>query len=1014
MKRIKLLCLLAVILIVYPLGASQAQTYKFTVPDSITAYPGQTNVLVPVYFTQTAGVYYFRVELDYDPNKLEFVSVTDGRFHIGSANTNFCGAGYLHVFSSMSCIQPGSNPAFYVYFNVKYTVPVGSLISLTFHDPFCYSLQAVVNGCAPSYPAYSPTYDFGSIYVVSPPEYKFTIADNIPAYPGQIDLKVPVYFNQAAGVNYFRVQLNYDPNKLEFRSVTDGRFHISSANTDFCGAGFLHIFSFTDLGTCIQPGSEPACSVYFNVKSTVPVGSVIPLTFSDPFCYSLQAVVNGCPPSYPAFSPTYDFGSVYVNQSAPELKFVISDNIVAYPGQTDLSVPVYFNQSIGVNYFRVELNYDPTKLEYQSVTDGRFHISSAGITFCGAGYLHIFSFTGLETCIQPGSNPACYVHFKVKDLVPVGTLIPLTFSDPFCYGLQAVVNGCPPSYPAFVPTYDFGSIWVNHKGVRFTITDNIQAYAGNNVRLPVYVHNEEGLIYFRVDLAYDSTKLTYNGVEDGRFHVINTGFCGNNPYHVSVFSNNTNCISADPNYPGGVGFYINLIVKSSVPVGTVIPINFTDTTCNLIQTLANGCAPVYSTFLPEWDNGSIKVIQHQSGCPFVYSWTGKQFEQDNTILTQSENPNRADQMVTDYLSLKKKPALVDNKYRLQIKEFEHEVSYLDNLELILVDHSENTNVAVSPDGQIHLYDHQIAPLFCVDQNGVDQLDKIREKDGIYYECEGPGYLILTVGKDKDQIDLPTFFGLGPAPPAKNIDKIAGSFQLPVVKIAVEGKDGSWIELSDLPPRSDPEQAFCFIGPEYFNERGEMKVKVSWTSFYSTDEIKYFVVSPEKPQLHPDLLGEASHSIQGKIASQLMEEDREFAVLSPGEQIELTFLSPGEPAPGLKRDFILKSSGYYVQQEKTAGNSLPSTCELLGNYPNPFNMETIISYVLSKEAFVELNIYNVLGEKVRTLVAEHQTAGSKKISWDGKDNRGNEVTSGAYFYRLKADTEVYIKKMLLLK
>ena len=236
----------------------------------------------------------------------------------------------------------------------------------------------------------------------------------------------------------------------------------------------------------------------------------------------------------------------------------------------------------------------------------------------------------------------------------------------------------------------------------------------------------------------------------------------------------------------------------------------------------------------------------------------------------------------------------------------------------------------------------------------------------------------------------------------------------MLRIEVQAKDGSWMELSGLPPRDNPQKSFCFIDPQFVDENGEIKIRLSWTGFYSADEISYFLVSSERPELHRNLPVRASHSAKAHSLPQLEREDGEFAVLSPGERIELAFLSPGGPAPGVIRDFVLKSRGYYVQQHKADAPSLPSICQLLDNYPNPFNMETIISYVLSAEAEVQLRIYNVLGERVRTLVDERQTPGPKKVSWDGKDDQGNDVTSGVYFYKLKANASVHSKKMLLLK
>ncbi len=85
-----------------------------------------------------------------------------------------------------------------------------------------------------------------------------------------------------------------------------------------------------------------------------------------------------------------------------------------------------------------------------------------------------------------------------------------------------------------------------------------------------------------------------------------------------------------------------------------------------------------------------------------------------------------------------------------------------------------------------------------------------------------------------------------------------------------------------------------------------------------------------------------------------------------------------------------------------------------NYPNPFNQGTIIQYSLAKSSQVELVIYNLLGQKVRQLINEIQTAGHKKVFWDGLDEDGKKVGSGIYFYQLKIGDIKETKKMLLLK
>lgn len=93
---------------------------------------------------------------------------------------------------------------------------------------------------------------------------------------------------------------------------------------------------------------------------------------------------------------------------------------------------------------------------------------------------------------------------------------------------------------------------------------------------------------------------------------------------------------------------------------------------------------------------------------------------------------------------------------------------------------------------------------------------------------------------------------------------------------------------------------------------------------------------------------------------------------------------------------------------------PDEFALLQNYPNPFNPSTNISFSLPDAAEVTLEIYNVLGQKIVTLVNAYYEAGEHVVQWDGRDAVGSSVSSGIYFYRLTAGTAVTSKKMMLLK
>ena len=101
--------------------------------------------------------------------------------------------------------------------------------------------------------------------------------------------------------------------------------------------------------------------------------------------------------------------------------------------------------------------------------------------------------------------------------------------------------------------------------------------------------------------------------------------------------------------------------------------------------------------------------------------------------------------------------------------------------------------------------------------------------------------------------------------------------------------------------------------------------------------------------------------------------------------------------------------------------LPTSYGVSPNYPNPFNPTTTIKYQLPQQSEVTLSIYNVLGQKVRTLLNANLEAGYHSVEWDGRNDVGVQVASGVYIYRFQArqvgsSTSDYLKvqKMMLMK
>ena len=94
--------------------------------------------------------------------------------------------------------------------------------------------------------------------------------------------------------------------------------------------------------------------------------------------------------------------------------------------------------------------------------------------------------------------------------------------------------------------------------------------------------------------------------------------------------------------------------------------------------------------------------------------------------------------------------------------------------------------------------------------------------------------------------------------------------------------------------------------------------------------------------------------------------------------------------------------------------IPKQFILYSNYPNPFNPVTTIRYDLSKESFVDITIYDMLGNVVNNLVSENQSSGYKSIQWNATNYKGEPVSAGVYLYKIKAGDFIETKKMILFK
>ncbi len=132
---------------------------------------------------------------------------------------------------------------------------------------------------------------------------------------------------------------------------------------------------------------------------------------------------------------------------------------------------------------------------------------------------------------------------------------------------------------------------------------------------------------------------------------------------------------------------------------------------------------------------------------------------------------------------------------------------------------------------------------------------------------------------------------------------------------------------------------------------------------------------------------------------------------PGTSMDPELLNVVCGFPGENNPVVIETNALSLDENL----SIPTQFALHQNYPNPFNPSTQISFDIPEGSEgVTLNIYNVLGKKVSTLINNSMNPGRHKVEWNAKDNEGNPVASGIYFYELNTPSFTSRKKMLLIR
>lgn len=395
-------------------------------------------------------------------------------------------------------------------------------------------------------------------------------------------------------------------------------------------------------------------------------------------------------------------------------------------------------------------------------------------------------------------------------------------------------------------------------------------------------------------------------------------------------------------------------------------------------------------------------------CPVLFVEVGGDYIQENPLLTGCELFGYQ-ATVTDHYQIATPVPVTQRELVLQLRELEDEVTYLNSIELLAVEHPAQTKLASDATGKIVICAAgALSPTSAVDETGADRLPDVIAEDGRYFQAHSSGSLVLCF-RALGGVIAAQSAQKGGCPVTKPGSPLSPSAELRVEQLTSEG---SWTQLP-LPPSRVNASVQYFVLDQPVGAEGLTRVRVAWVGAYEVDYLPLYAILPIQPTI--DRLEPTSVRItRGQVSSGMTDQSlgQGVTLLRNGDVATFSFKLPEVITPSSRRSLIVKAEGRY--EPVLASPPAETGCQLLGNYPNPFNASTTIAYRLYHSMLVTIEVYNVLGQRVSVLREGLQESGMHEIVWEGRDDSGHPVPSGTYLYRIQAGENTTAGKMSLLK
>jgi len=285
------------------------------------------------------------------------------------------------------------------------------------------------------------------------------------------------------------------------------------------------------------------------------------------------------------------------------------------------------------------------------------------------------------------------------------------------------------------------------------------------------------------------------------------------------------------------------------------------------------------------------------GCPYVSVWNGTRYVLDNNVIPAAEGSNGTD--VLDYYMLQQPLIRNNGKYSLLIWDLDKH-SFLDQVELLAVDHELDVNVAVSPGGDVLTYKTPANPVSVINMKGLDVTAILSAVDDNYYEGYAGDYLLFDFG-DLDvsqgaKLVLRTDILCEPKPCEESIH------------IQVLNAKGEWVDVASFIPRVYWSTDILDLSGHLPDVNGDTRVRLYFTADHKIDYVGLDTTKQGEFQLTHGNLATANHTRLDDVKELFQNSDNLYVELLPGEQVTLQFTLPQNLKK--ERDFIIILEGHY--------------------------------------------------------------------------------------------------------